>query len=831
METKFEEYISKLQKISPRAILFYRRFWDKKTKSLSSTKWRELKGLKQKPDDRVILLNEVVFELDDESWEVVAKTGKRIVKVLQELGIPFFVAFSGNKSLHIHAFLDVSSEEINNDYRFIRLNLWNYVLDKAGIPQEQRGEGHLVDDAVVRWDDETKGHGIRLISGRKFDKRTGRFLSVKYLLDSIPKEKPKPRVKTDEFPEEILIWKPPKELLRVDQQKLESYPKISVDCPALARILEDNNAKNRQRTYLALAIKNGLKLPEEEAIGYLIKNARWGNFNESITRDKIKRIYSNEKLNKRPKKENLECENCNKTPCLVYSDRKKHATRDRLELLEELGSAENSIVSPGGTLALDADLLAKIGRVGRVGSISLERDRYEDPPGYKELRASIPLGGGDYNLPIKASWYKITSNAVKNRERLIKFGRRVMDSRIPLGLIAIPSKGKNEIYYRITESLKAIGQTHVLLPGGGFNPEQLIGKVVIRSKKGGEQGEKDYIQNPGHFIESEVGINECLDLLNSTLPDKITSRAYLRIAMDTVGRNGIPKRAVDILKSDLQNEDSFWIYPECGITLLFQPAQLESHLLTEGLLRRVLLVYFVIKPEESLQGALDSMDGNLEEEQIHRVNWEGFLQNLNAQEFNFSITGEAKDAIKFFTRALCLQGFKRGGSLVYYTDIMIQDLMNFLIKMSCCRAAANNRSEVQMGDVTNAYIDLSAFWDSSLDFVSRYVPDLGALDIPEEQLTIMEYLYEEKAISKDETELTASKFDKDVSGILECSERWAREYRKQMRERGLLNTGYIRGKMRVWLTKMGLDLIALLAFQAFQTLPKEGKKESQNGTT
>ncbi|MEM3860722.1 MAG: hypothetical protein QW478_15230, partial [Candidatus Micrarchaeaceae archaeon] len=70
---------------------------------------------------RSILKNEVVLEIDDDSWETVRDGTRRIIQVLEKWGgqNAYYLSYSGNRSLHVHVFLDTSSIEIKPDVQKI----------------------------------------------------------------------------------------------------------------------------------------------------------------------------------------------------------------------------------------------------------------------------------------------------------------------------------------------------------------------------------------------------------------------------------------------------------------------------------------------------------------------------------------------------------------------------------------------------------------------------------------------------------------------------------------------------------------------------------------
>ncbi|MEM0134844.1 MAG: hypothetical protein QXU18_06390 [Thermoplasmatales archaeon] len=86
------------------------------------SRWLSLFDIIQNPPNfpiasRSILRNELVLELDDDSWETVRDGTRRIIQVLEKWGArdAYYLSYSGNRSLHVHVFLNPSSLKINND--------------------------------------------------------------------------------------------------------------------------------------------------------------------------------------------------------------------------------------------------------------------------------------------------------------------------------------------------------------------------------------------------------------------------------------------------------------------------------------------------------------------------------------------------------------------------------------------------------------------------------------------------------------------------------------------------------------------------------------------
>ncbi|MEM4091057.1 MAG: hypothetical protein QXQ46_10045 [Thermoplasmatales archaeon] len=88
------------------------------------SKWLDLYDVVRNPPNfpivsRSIFKNELVLEIDDDSWETVRDGTRRIIQVLGKWGgqNAYYLSYSGNRSLHVHVFFNPSSLKINDDTR------------------------------------------------------------------------------------------------------------------------------------------------------------------------------------------------------------------------------------------------------------------------------------------------------------------------------------------------------------------------------------------------------------------------------------------------------------------------------------------------------------------------------------------------------------------------------------------------------------------------------------------------------------------------------------------------------------------------------------------
>lgn len=128
---------------------------------------------------RVVLPNELVYDFDVTDWELLQIIASPVIAVLYRLGIPHvFAGSGGNKSIHIHVFFKPNVLCVRYGWKEVRFALWNWILDKAGIPdgipEDMRGDGRWAIEAnkTGDWKKELK------------IKPTGEYYETSYPADS-----------------------------------------------------------------------------------------------------------------------------------------------------------------------------------------------------------------------------------------------------------------------------------------------------------------------------------------------------------------------------------------------------------------------------------------------------------------------------------------------------------------------------------------------------------------------------------------------------------------------------------------------------------------------
>lgn len=175
-----KEYIEKVQSVTINPIYCANNYFNQKIKKHTPGKRYSLERYELK-DYLTVASNQVIFELDAKGWSPNFKISKKIIEVLESRQIPYYIFSSGGKGIHIEVWLDApkfENKEIkkifkealsyNLSFKNIRLWFWNNILNEAGINEDLRGNGKIVDSSCMTFDDlNDKTRLIRVAGGRK----------------------------------------------------------------------------------------------------------------------------------------------------------------------------------------------------------------------------------------------------------------------------------------------------------------------------------------------------------------------------------------------------------------------------------------------------------------------------------------------------------------------------------------------------------------------------------------------------------------------------------------------------------------------------------------
>jgi len=233
------------------------------------SKWVSIDAAELPVDYRTVLHNEIVFDIDATQWKKVRLYTEIVIDALNRMGIPYIAAYTGGRGVHVHVFFELSEDQkkqcVETDVmpKDLRMWLFHYVLQEAGVSLKLIGPGNPFDTACVNWSDEGKGHLIRIFGGKKRRHKT--------LVTEIPEERPKDIA----FPGDIALWKIPEKLFQefIDQFKrsqrkrvdaVKKYYKASqhftgeyLSLPCIQKILEGlpEGQRNAGARILAIACR------------------------------------------------------------------------------------------------------------------------------------------------------------------------------------------------------------------------------------------------------------------------------------------------------------------------------------------------------------------------------------------------------------------------------------------------------------------------------------------------------------------------------------------------------------------------------------------------
>lgn len=160
---------------------------------------------------RKILKSEIVFDFDYDTWKKVSQSARKLKKYLDDNEIPYIMAHSGGKGIHIHVFLDLDSLNINEEIlsecmernvevtRTIRKFIFDDIVKKAKLKVSSPEDRNGLDTTKVYFSSTGKGSLIREFGCVR---KTGK---VKTVITEIPDEIPEVYEENTVFPGEIVL--------------------------------------------------------------------------------------------------------------------------------------------------------------------------------------------------------------------------------------------------------------------------------------------------------------------------------------------------------------------------------------------------------------------------------------------------------------------------------------------------------------------------------------------------------------------------------------------------------------------------------------------------
>jgi hypothetical protein len=187
-------------------------------------------------DYRTVLHNEVVIDIDCTRWNEVKMFAEMVTETLNTQRIPYITAYTGGRGIHIHLFFFLSEdqkrkcEDMDVMPKDLRVWLLEYILTDCGITPKLIGPGKPFDTSCINWNDEGKGHLVRLFGGKKRGYKT--------VVTEIPEERP--RTKEVTFPDSITKWYIPDQLFKEFIDHFKRYNKERVESTTRYRAASQN---------------------------------------------------------------------------------------------------------------------------------------------------------------------------------------------------------------------------------------------------------------------------------------------------------------------------------------------------------------------------------------------------------------------------------------------------------------------------------------------------------------------------------------------------------------------------------------------------------------
>ncbi len=291
---------------------------------------------------RTVLANELVFDFDSPDWTELVGEAWKLVEHLGRTNVPYYLAFTGGKGLHVHVFPDPASVAIAEGLgrsleRYgidvmcqVREFLADRLLAEAGVDRQRA----KVDWAKIRWSKFTRGSMIRMCGARRTDG------ACKTLIDGVPPERPSSLPL--QFPKVIMMWDIHhlqedivrllgQQTSRAEESAFRPVAKGSLnDYPCYARLMEGLEVGKRELGAFNIALWNKAKgVPESQAAAEMaIYSQHCQDADEALLRENLatlKGTYSRSYhgISCEAIKANLGPEFCNIEHCPKYQKAEK----------------------------------------------------------------------------------------------------------------------------------------------------------------------------------------------------------------------------------------------------------------------------------------------------------------------------------------------------------------------------------------------------------------------------------------------------------------------------------------------------------------------------
>lgn len=317
---------------------------------------------------RSILVNEIVLDPDTQIWSDIKNEMDKILVTLNNLKIPYLLAYSGGKGCHLHIFFDMNinippdlflkAKEVKFDiYKAFRQHVFEYVMKESNANIDLL----KIDKPKINWQIFSMGSQVRDFGTL----RSGGF--CKTLIDEVPTNRPLAPLPLL-FPDKIELWKIPDDhipsvinKIKIGILKQNNYNKQTLpsnhgirkidELPCIAIIM---NGLDAGRYYgagaIALAGKEiGLSWVDiEPQVELFLSRCKGLSSSDVILRsENSKHLYDSDKLfSCKWVKENLKCPK--PSECIITIKRKEQKEKvdddnDYLKIADTIYSNNNFI--------------------------------------------------------------------------------------------------------------------------------------------------------------------------------------------------------------------------------------------------------------------------------------------------------------------------------------------------------------------------------------------------------------------------------------------------------------------------------------------------------
>lgn len=181
-----KEHLQNIFKLKPSGFDPYVEKHRETSNGLSYGSWKKY-AQQDQVDERSVLPNEIVIDIDAETTEECRKENKQVCRLLDNQGLPYFVADTGGTGFHIHIFFQIPDNKDNiGSYRQA---LYDWLKQEA--KENTQVNTALWDDGVVEFDSElNNGHLVRAVGGRKTSTGHRKTVVLSSTLDKEQVEEP-----------------------------------------------------------------------------------------------------------------------------------------------------------------------------------------------------------------------------------------------------------------------------------------------------------------------------------------------------------------------------------------------------------------------------------------------------------------------------------------------------------------------------------------------------------------------------------------------------------------------------------------------------------------